>query len=74
MADVDEKTKKARAERREKLLAWYEEKDLPRSSATMSFASLMSSTIAFIMPSAGFTSRMDGRSASYTMRKRRITW
>ena len=25
MADVDEKTKKARAERREKLLAWYEE-------------------------------------------------
>ena len=29
MADVDEKTKKARAERREKLLAWYEEKDLP---------------------------------------------
>ena len=29
---------------------------------------------AFIMPSAGFTSRMDGRSASYMMRKRRITW
>lgn len=29
MADVDEKTQKARVERREKLLAWYEGKELP---------------------------------------------
>ena len=74
MADVDEKTQKARAERREKLLAWYEEKELPPVIGDYELRIIDEQHDRNYYAFGCFTSRMDGRSASHMMRKRRITW
>ena len=74
MADVDEKTKKARAERREKLLAWYEEKDLPPVIGDYELRIIDEQHDRIYYAFGWFHKSNDGRSASYMMKKRRITW